>query len=109
MAADSFAGVVSSHTDPEAYFMYAAVQAHFGDPERALARLTRAVDGGFTVPRPSAHPWLSALRCRSASTPSLAASSSAPLRRVALLVERAEERRRDAAASATARCDAVAV
>ena len=74
-----------AHTDPEAFFMYAAVQAHFGDPERALARLTRAVDGGFTVPQAlREHPWLSPLR----SAPAFAG-----------LVERADARRRQALAA----------
>ena len=55
---------------------------HFGDPERALARLTEAVDGGFTVPQAlREHPWLSPLR----SAPAFAG-----------LVERAEARRSQA-------------
>ena len=78
-AVEGFVDVVATHTDPEAFFMYAAVQAHFGDPERALARLTRAVDGGFTVPQAlREHPWLSSLR----ASPAFAG-----------LVERAEARR----------------
>ena len=81
-AASAFADVVARHTDPEAFFMYAAVQAHFGDPERALARLTKAIDGGFTVPQTlREHPWLSPLR-------------TAPA--FARLVERADERRSQA-------------
>ena len=62
--------------------MYAAVQAHFGDPERALARLTTAVDGGFTCPRPCA------------STPGSARYARRPA--FAGLVERAEAGRRQA-------------
>jgi serine/threonine protein kinase len=81
-ALDAFADMVTSHTDPEAFFMYAAAQAHFGDTERALARLTMAVDGGFTVPEAlRVHPWLGALRANPAFAP---------------LVERAEEGQRQA-------------
>jgi tetratricopeptide (TPR) repeat protein len=81
-AVENFGSFVSSHTDPEAFFMYAAVQAHFGDPERALARLTRAVDGGFTAPQAlREHPLFGPLR----SAPAFAG-----------LVERAEARRSQA-------------
>jgi tetratricopeptide (TPR) repeat protein len=81
-AVEGFADTVATHTDPEAFFMYAALQAHFGDPERALARLTKAVDGGFTVPQAlREHPWLSSLR----SSPAFPG-----------LVERAEARRSQA-------------
>jgi serine/threonine protein kinase/tetratricopeptide (TPR) repeat protein len=80
--ADAFASMVSTHTDPEAFFMYAAVQAHFGDAGRALACLTNAVDGGYTVPQALRdHPWFGALR----EAPDFPG-----------LVERAEERRRHA-------------
>jgi hypothetical protein len=62
-AVDAFAHVVAPHTDPEALFMYAGVQAHFGDRERALARLTDAVERGFSVPQAlREHPWLEPLR-----------------------------------------------
>jgi tetratricopeptide (TPR) repeat protein len=81
-AANAFASMVSKHTDPEAFFMYATVQAHFGDAERAQRRLTNAVDGGFTVPQALRdHPWFGALR----DAPGFAG-----------LVERAEEGRRHA-------------
>jgi serine/threonine-protein kinase len=62
-AVDAFAGIVAPHTDPEALFMYAGVQAHFGDSERAFARLTEAVGRGFSVPQAlREHPWLESLR-----------------------------------------------
>ncbi len=84
-AVEGFGGAVASHTDPEAFFTYAAVQAHFGDPERALARLTRAVEGGFTVPQAlREHPWFESLR----STPAFPS-----------LVERAVARRTQALAA----------
>jgi len=60
-AVATFAEIVATHTDPEAFFMYAACQAHLGDTERALATLTASVDTGFTVPRALAHPWLESL------------------------------------------------
>jgi hypothetical protein len=81
-ATHAFTDVVATHNDPEAFFMYAAIQAHFGDAGRALARLTQAVDGGFTVPQAlREHPWLAALR----EAPEFAG-----------LVERAEQQRRQA-------------
>ena len=62
-AAEAFASMVSAHRDPEAFFIYASVQARFGDHERALERLTRSVLGGFTVPQALLdHPWLDGLR-----------------------------------------------
>ncbi len=62
-AAESFANIVEAHTDPEAFFMYASVQAHFGDREHAFDRLARAVDHGFSVPQAlREHPWLAPLR-----------------------------------------------
>ena len=61
-APDRFAHVAATHTDPEALYMYAGVQARFGDTAHALARLTSAVEGGFTVPEGLAHPWLAPLR-----------------------------------------------
>jgi hypothetical protein len=62
-AADGFASIVAAHSDPEAFFMYATVQAHFGDAERALSRLTTAVERGFSVPQALLdHPWLALLR-----------------------------------------------
>jgi eukaryotic-like serine/threonine-protein kinase len=60
---DALASVVAHLTDPEAFFLYASVQAHFGDTERALSRLTTAVDRGFSVPQALRdHPWLGVLR-----------------------------------------------
>jgi serine/threonine protein kinase len=81
-AVDAFANIVAVHTDPEAFFMYAAVVAHFGDSERAFPGLTSAVEGGFTVPQ--------ALR----DHPLLAALHGAPA--FARLVERAEAGRSEA-------------
>jgi len=84
-AIDAFASMVATHSDPEAFFMYAVVQAHFGEGERALAGLTNAVDGGFSVPQAlREHPWLSTLRTQ----PGFAG-----------LVDKAEERRRQALAA----------
>ncbi len=84
-ASDGFADIVAVHNDPEALFMYATIQAHFGDTERALARLTDAVDGGFTVPQALRdHPWFGALRDAAG---------------LAALVERADERRLQALAA----------
>jgi len=75
-------GKVNVRGDPEALFMYAGVQARFGDTARALARLTSAVEGGFTVPEAlRGHPWLAPLRDSAAFGP---------------LVERAETARREA-------------
>jgi non-specific serine/threonine protein kinase len=60
-----FAEIVNAHQDPEAFFVYAATQAHFGDTERALERLSRGVYGGFAVPDAlRRHPWLEPLRAR---------------------------------------------
>jgi hypothetical protein len=42
--------MVATHND-EAFFMYAAIQAHFGDADALARKLTNAVDGGFTVPQ----------------------------------------------------------
>jgi eukaryotic-like serine/threonine-protein kinase len=84
-ATDAFASLVATHSDPEAFFMYAVVQAHFGDGDRALAGLTNAVDGGFSVAQAlREHPWLASLRGRPA---------------FAGLVDRAEERRLQALAA----------
>ncbi len=49
-AAAAFAELAATHTDPEALFMYGSCQARVGDGRGALAALTSAVDGGFTVP-----------------------------------------------------------
>jgi TolB-like protein/predicted Ser/Thr protein kinase len=62
-AVEAFAETVIAHTDPEAFFTYATLQAHFGDHERALARLAIAVERGFSVPEAlRRHPWLAALQ-----------------------------------------------
>jgi serine/threonine protein kinase len=61
-AKDLFAELASLHSDPEALYMYGTGQAHTGDLARALPTLAAAVDGGFTVPRALAHPWLWPLR-----------------------------------------------
>jgi serine/threonine protein kinase len=62
-ASEAFAGLASAHSDPEAFFMYASVQAHIGDGERALDCLTRATKGGFTVPQAlREHPFFATLR-----------------------------------------------
>lgn len=51
-----------SHGDPEAIFMIGTCQAYSGD-DRALASLTRAVEGGYCVPAAlQSNPWLSGLR-----------------------------------------------
>jgi serine/threonine-protein kinase len=84
-ASEGFANIVEAHTDPEAFFMYATVQAHFGDGERALERLAKAVGMGFNVPQAiREHPWLGSVR-------------DAP--RFGLLVERAEAESRLALAA----------
>jgi TolB-like protein len=61
-AAEAFAELAATHSDPEAWFMYAACQARVGDTVRALPMLNAAIDGGFAVPQALAHPWLVALR-----------------------------------------------
>jgi hypothetical protein len=60
-AVATFANIVAAHTDPEAFFMYGACQAHLGDAARALATLAAGVETGFTVPQALAHPWLQSL------------------------------------------------
>ena len=55
-AAEAFAELAATHTDPEALFMYGACQARVGDTARALATLIAAVDGGFAVPQALAAP-----------------------------------------------------
>jgi serine/threonine protein kinase len=61
-AGDSMARTVAEQTDPEAMFMFSCCQARLGDAERAVETLTRAVQGGYRVPRALAHPWLESLR-----------------------------------------------
>jgi serine/threonine protein kinase len=61
-AAEAFAEIVASHTDPEALFTYGACQARVGDFARALPTLVASVEGGFAVPQALAHPWLEGLR-----------------------------------------------
>jgi serine/threonine protein kinase len=62
-AAEIFAELAATHTDPEALFMYGACQARLGDTLRALPTLVASVDGGFTVPEALRnHPWLASLR-----------------------------------------------
>jgi eukaryotic-like serine/threonine-protein kinase len=58
-----FAETLKYKQDPEAFFLFSGVEAYFGDAERALADLTRSVEGGFTVPQAlREHPWLATLR-----------------------------------------------
>jgi hypothetical protein len=81
-AADAFAELASTHSDPEALFMYGACQARVGDAVRALPTLVASVEGGFTVPEAlRGHPWLAPLRDWAAFGP---------------LVERADAARREA-------------
>jgi len=61
-AAEVFAELAATHTDPEALFMYGACQAHIGDTAGALRTLSAAVDGGFAVPQALRHPWVDSLR-----------------------------------------------
>ena len=62
-AAEAFAELAATHTDPEALFMYGACQARVGDTARALPTLAASVEGGFTVPQALRdHPWLAPLR-----------------------------------------------
>jgi len=62
-AAEAFAELAATHTDPEALFMYGACQARVGDTARALPTLVASVEGGFTVPQALRdHPWLAPLR-----------------------------------------------
>lgn len=62
-AAEGFAELAATHTDPEALFMYGACQARVGDAGRALPTLVASVEGGFTVPQALRdHPWLAPLR-----------------------------------------------
>ena len=63
-AADLFAELAATHSDPEAMFMYGACLGRLGDTARALSALTACVDGGFAVPQALAHPWLASLRRR---------------------------------------------
>ena len=80
-AADMFAELAATHSDPEALFMYGACQARAGDAVRALPSLVAAIDGGFAVPQALAHPWLEPLRGEPA---------------LARLLERAQASRRQA-------------
>ena len=58
-----WAAFIDTHTDPEALFIYAGAQAHFGDTERGLERLRRSVEGGYSVAEAlRSHPWLERLR-----------------------------------------------
>jgi serine/threonine protein kinase len=61
-AADLFAGLAGTHSDPEAMFMYGACLGRIGDTARGLSALAACVDGGFAVPQALAHPWLSSVR-----------------------------------------------
>jgi hypothetical protein len=61
-AADRFAELGATHSDPEAMFMYGTCLGRLGDTARALPTLTACVDGGFGVPLALAHPWLASLR-----------------------------------------------
>ena len=62
-AAEAFAELAATHTDPEALFMYGACQARVGDAAHALPTLVACVEGGFTVPQALRdHPWLAPLR-----------------------------------------------
>jgi TolB-like protein len=39
--------IVALHTDPEALYVYACVQARFGEPHEALATLQRSIERGY--------------------------------------------------------------
>ena len=67
-AAEIFAGLAATHSDPEAMFMYGALMGRLGDSTHSLAALTACVDGGFSVPQAFAHPWLASLRAPSATS-----------------------------------------
>jgi eukaryotic-like serine/threonine-protein kinase len=60
-AADIFAELAATHSDPEAMFMYGACLGRIGDTARGLSALGACVDGGFAVPQALAHPWLASL------------------------------------------------
>jgi eukaryotic-like serine/threonine-protein kinase len=61
-AADIFAGLASTHSDPEAMFMYGACLGRLGHSAHSLSALTACVDGGFAVPQALAHPWLASVQ-----------------------------------------------
>ena len=67
----------STHTDPEALFVYGSGLAHVGDVEGAVKVLTRAVQGGYLVPEAWQHPWLAGLRGRVDVAPLLTQAEAA--------------------------------
>jgi hypothetical protein len=77
-AAEAFAELAATHTDPEALFMYGACQFRVGDTARGLATIVACVEGGFTVPQALRdHPWLAPLRETPTFAPLLARAEAA--------------------------------
>jgi hypothetical protein len=67
----------STHTDPEALFIYGSALAHVGDREGAVTVLTRAVHGGYLVPEAWQHPWVAGLVDRADVAPLLTQAETA--------------------------------